>query len=281
MKKLEVRCPSCSNRGYIEVLEEDVEKAARGVFAVNVLEGVACEHSFVAYIDKNLAVRDTFIADFQLEIPDIVPEQEIAPDLSQQLELIDVSLIKLNLTASLLTHIIRAILFKKKIFLIFDQSYMVENVTRFIEYITLNSFKANILVISGERYDIYNIEDSVILDGNKIIKDDDDIFNVKKLNVERSLVRKFLAEYEPKPSLIYLQNGLQKAYDLAKTIVEIVKNLKKNEKVYSKNIIEYLVKTHDVRIQLPYLDFLYDIVENYFEVNIPKSSNISNFLSTL
>jgi len=63
--------------------------------------------------------------------------------------------------------------------------------------------------------------------------------------------------------------------------MEIVKNLKKNEKVYSKNIIEYLVKTHDVRIQLPYLDFLYDIVENYFEVNIPKSSNISNFLSTL
>ena len=281
MKKLEVRCPSCSNRGYIEVSEEDVEKAARGVFAVNVLEGVACEHSFVAYIDKNLAVRDTFIADFQLEIPDIVPEQEIAPDVSQQLELIDVSLIKLNLTASLLTHIIRAILFKKKIFLLFNQSYMVENINRFIEYITLNSFKANILVISGERYDIYSIEDSVILDGNKIIKDDDDILNVKKLNVERSLVRKFLAEYEPKPSLIYLQNGLQKAYDLAKSIVDIVNNLKKNEKLYSKKVIEDLAKTHDVRIQLPYLDFLYDIVENYFEIKVPKSSNISNFLSTL
>lgn len=281
MKKLEVRCPSCSNRGYIEVSEEDVEKVARGVFAVNVLEGVACEHSFVAYIDKNLAVRDTFIADFQLEIPDIVPEQEIAPDVSQQLELIDVGLIKLNLTASLLTHVIRAILFKKKIFLIFDQSYMVENINKFIEYITLNSFKADILVISGERYDIYNIEDSIILDGNKIIKDDNDILNVKKLNVERSLVRKFLAEYEPKPSLIYLQNGLQKACDLAKSILDIVNNLKKNEKLYSKNVIEDLAKIHDVRIQLPYLDFLYDIVENYFEVNIPKSSNISNFLSTL
>ena len=84
-----------------------------------------------------------------------------------------------------------------------------------------------------------------------------------------------------KHSLIYLQNGLQKAYDLAKTIVDMIKNLKKNEKIYSKNIIAYLVKTHNVRIQLPYLDFLYDIVENYFEVNIPKSSNISNFLSTL
>ena len=281
MKKLEVRCPSCSNRGYIEVPEEEVVKAARGVFAVNVLEGVICEHSFVAYVDKNFAVRDTFIADFQLELPDIVPEQEIGPDIAQQLDLIDISLIKLNFSASLLTHVIRALLFKKKIFLLFNQSYMVDNIYKFIEYITLNSFKANILVISGEQYDIYDIKDSIILDGNKIIKDDNDILNAKTLGVERSLVRKFLAEYEPKPSLIYLQNGLQKAYELSKTVVDIVNNLKKKEKIYSKNVIEEIARLHHVRIQLPYLDFLYEIVENYFEVKVPKSSNVSNFLSTL
>jgi len=281
MKKLEVRCPSCSNRGYIEVPEEEVVKAARGVFAVNVLEGVICEHSFVAYVDKNFAVRDTFIADFQLEIPDEVPEQEIEPDIAQQLDLIDVSLIKLNFSASLLTHVIRALLFKKKIFLLFNQSYMVDNIYKFIEYITLNSFKANILVISGEQYDIYDIKDSIILDGNKIIKDDNDILNAKTLGVERSLVRKFLAEYEPKPSLIYLQNGLQKAYELSKTVVDIVNNLKKKEKVYSKNVIEEIARIHYVKVQLPYLDFLYKIVENYFEVKVPKSSNVSNFLSTL
>jgi len=281
MKKLEVRCPSCSNRGYIEVPEEEVVKAARGVFAVNVLEGVICEHSFVAYVDKNFAVRDTFIADFQLELPDIVPEQEIGPDIAQQLDLIDISLIKLNFSASLLTHVIRALLFKKKIFLLFNQSYMVNNIYKFIEYITLNSFKANLLVISGEQYDIYDIKDSIILDGNKIIKDDNDILNAKTLGVERSLVRKFLAEYEPKPSLIYLQNGLQKAYELSKTVVDIVNNLKKKEKVYSKNVIEEIARIHSVKVQLPYLDFLYKIVENYFEVKVPKSSNVSNFLSTL
>ncbi|MHA2290445.1 MAG: hypothetical protein ACXABG_16790 [Promethearchaeota archaeon] len=281
MKKLEVRCPSCSNRGYIEVSEEDVEKAARGVFAVNILEGVACEHSFVAYIDKNLAVRDTFIADFQLELPDEVPEQEIAPDVSEQLESIDVGLIKLNLTAALLTHIIRGILYKKQIYLIFDQSYMVEEVYKFIEYITINSFEPNILVISGEQYDIKNFKNAIILQGNRIIKDSDDILNPKTLGIERSLVRKFLAEYEPKPSLIYLQNGLQKAHDLSRTIVEIIKNLKKKEKVYSKNVIEVIATNHYVNIQLPYLEFLYTIVENYFGVKVPRSSNISDFLSTL
>ena len=281
MKKLEVRCPSCSNRGYIEVSEEEVAKAARGVFAVNVLEGVICEHSFVAYVDKNLAVRDTFIADFQLELPEVVPEQVIEPDIAQQLDLIDVGLIKLNFSATLLTHVIRVLLFKKKIFLLFNQSYMVDNIYKFIKYITLNSFKADILVISGEQYNIYDIKDSVILDGNSIIKDDDDILNPKKLNVERSLVRKFLAEYEPKLSLIYLQNGLQKAYELSKTIVDIVNNLKKKEKIYSKNVIKEITRVHNVGIHLPYLDFLYEIVENYFDVKVPKSSNVSNFLSTL
>jgi len=281
MKKLEVRCPSCSSRGYIEVSEEDIEKAARGVFAVNILEGVTCEHSFVAYIDKNLAVRDTFIADFQLELPDMVPEQTITPDVSEQLEYIDVDLIKLNLTASLLTHVIRAIFYKKKIYLIFDQSYMVDQVYRFIEYITLNSFETDVLVISGEQYDMKNFKNAIILQGNRIIKDSGNILNPKTLGIERSLVRKFLAEYEPKPSLIYLQNGLQKAYDLSRTIVDIVKNLKKKEKIYSKNIIEVIAADHYVNIQLTYLDFLYDIVENYFEVKVPRSSNISDFLSTL
>lgn len=281
MKKLEVRCPSCSKRGYIEVSEKEVEKAARGVFAVNVMEGVACEHSFVAYVDKNLTVRDTFIADFQLEIPDIVPDQSIESDIAQKLDLIDTSLIKLNFTATLLTHLIRAILFKKKVLLFFNQPYMVDNIYKFIEYITQNSFQPDILIISGEQYNIENIEDAIILEGNQIIKDEKDILNAKTLGVERSLVRKFLAEYEPKPSLIYLQNSLQKAYDLSLIIIEIVKNLKKKEKLYSKNVIKDIERVHGVKVQLPYLDFLYDIVENYFGVKIPKSSNISNFLSTL
>ncbi|MFX0049148.1 MAG: hypothetical protein ACFE8G_13460 [Candidatus Hermodarchaeota archaeon] len=281
MKKLEVRCPSCSKRGYIEVSEKEVEKAARGVFAVNVMEGVACEHSFVAYVDKNLTVRDTFIADFQLEIPDIIPDQSIESDVAQKLDLIDTSLIKLNFTATLLTHLIRAILFKKKVLLFFNQPYMVDNIYKFIEYITQNSFQPDILIISGEQYNIENIEDAIILEGNQIIKDEKDILNAKTLGVERSLVRKFLAEYEPKPSLIYLQNSLQKAYDLSLIIIEIVKNLKKKEKLYSKNVIKDIERVHGIKVQLPYLDFLYDIVENYFGVKIPKSSNISNFLSTL
>ncbi len=281
MKKLEVRCPSCSSRGYIEISEEEVEKAARGVFAVNVSEGIACEHSFVAYIDKNLTVRDTFIADFQLELPEITPPQSKEPEMSHQLESIDVNFIKLNLTGMLLVNIIRAIIFKKKVVILTDQSFMVDKIYDFLDYITKNSYEMSILVKSEEQFQSESFKDHIILKNNKILQDYDDILNPKNISIERSLVRKFLEEYETLPSIIYLRDGIQKTYELSETIVERVKNLKKKEKIISKKVIEEIANVHQVKIQLPYLDFLYEIVENYFKIKIPRSSNVSNFLSSL
>jgi len=281
MKKLEVRCPSCSSRGYIEISEVAVEKAARGVYAVNISEGIACEHSFVAYIDKNLSVRDTFIADFQLELPEISSPRDREPEMSPQLESIDVNLIKLNLIASLLVNIIRAIFFKRKVLVLTDQTFMIDQIYKFFDYIMENSFKASIRVESEEQYQLESYKDYIVLKNNLILQDNDGILNPKKISFERSLVRKFLEEYEPIPSIIYLHEGIQKTYELSETIVERVKNLKKKEKLISNNVIEEIANDHSVKIQLPYLDFLYEIVENYFKIQIPRSSNVSNFLSTL
>ena len=281
MKRLEVRCPSCSKRGYIEISEEEVEKPARGVFAVNISEGIACEHSFVAYIDKNLTVRDTFIADFQLELPEISSIEDEEPETSPQLESININLIKLNLPTSLLVNIIRAIFFRKKVLILNDQAFMVEQIHKFFDYITKNSFEASLLVKSEEEYQPESFNDYIVLKSNQILQDNDDILNPKQISIEKSLVRKFLEEYEFIPSTIYLHNGIQKTYELSKTIVERVKNLKKKEKLISNKVIEEIAKIHNVKIQLPYLDFLYEIVENYFGVNVPRSSNVSNFLSTL
>jgi len=281
MKKLEVRCPSCSNIGYIEISEEEVEKAARGIFAVNISEGIACEHSFVAYIDKFLSVRDTFMADFQLELPEISSPRVKEPETSSQLESIDVSLIKLNLIASLLVNIIRAIFFRRKVLVLTDQTFMIDQIHNFFDYITKNSFEASILVKSEEQYQIESYKDSIVLKNNLILQDNDDILNPKKISFERALVRKFLEEYELIPSIIYLHEGIQKTYELSETIVNRVKKLKKKEKLISKKVIEEIAKVNNVKIQLPYLDFLYEIVENYFGVKVPRSSNVSNFLSTL
>lgn len=281
MKKIEVRCPSCASIGFIEVSEVDVEKAKRGVFAVNVSEGFICEHSFVAYIDRNFIVRDTFITDFQLELPVIIPKKSIDPKDSAQLDSINVSLIKLNLSASLIAYIIRAILHKRKIVLISDQQFMFDDVRRFFDYITINSYETELVIISEDQYNNESYNDYIVFNRKDVIKDDDGIIDVKKISVERTLVQKFLEEYEPIPSLLYLQNGLQKTYELSETIVDIVKGLKKKEKIYSTKLIEDLSRIHNIKIQLSYLDFLFEIVENYFKVEVPKSSKVSNFLGAL
>jgi hypothetical protein len=281
MKKLEVRCPSCSNRGYIEVSEEAVEKAARGVFAVNVSEGIACEHSFVVYIDKNLSVRDSFIADFQLVLPEISSPQVKEPYISPQLESIDVSLIKLNLTGSLLVNVIRAIFLRKKILILTDQIFMTDQIHNFFKYIMKDSFEVSILVKTEERDKTESFKDFIVLKGNRIIQDNNDILKPKKIRIERSLVRKFLEEYELYPSMISLRERIQDAYKISETIVKKIKSLKKKEKLIPKNVIEEIGYIHKIEIQIPYLEFLYEIVENYFKIQVPRFNAVSDFLESL
>ena len=92
MVKVEIRCPACSKVGKVEIEENIISQSVRGITAVNVAEFLVCEHSFVAYIDKNLAVRDCFVADFQIELPQI-EQQEIERVDVPDSEVIDIYLI--------------------------------------------------------------------------------------------------------------------------------------------------------------------------------------------
>lgn len=280
MVKLEIRCPSCSKRGKIEVSEEAIKSTTRGLYAVNISEGIICDHSFVAYVDKNGAVRDCFMADFQIDLPISFPEQKIEEDLTP-VDGVNVSLIKLNLTASLIAYTIRAMIYKKEIIILSNQNYLYDDVLRFFDYITQNSFELKISIIPKNEFNLKDLNDPIVIKGREVIYDKEGIIDPKKIRVERTFVQKFLDEYDLTSSIIILKNELQRAYKLSETIVDIVKNLKKKEKVYSRKIIDKLAEVHNVKVQMPYLDFLYEIVENYFDIKIPKSSNISNFLGTL
>jgi len=78
-----------------------------------------------------------------------------------------------------------------------------------------------------------------------------------------------------------LKNELNRIYQLSGIIVDMIKNLKKNEKLYSKKVIYDIANIRGIQLQIPYLEYLYEVIEYYFEVEIPRSSNISNFLGTL
>ena len=79
MAKAEIRCPTCDNVGKLEIAEDSIKNVSRGLLAVNVAPHIICEHSFIVYIDKNLQVRDYFVADFHIELPKFNPKASRIP----------------------------------------------------------------------------------------------------------------------------------------------------------------------------------------------------------
>ena len=280
MVKLEIRCPICSKRGKIEVSEQEVKNSTRGLFAVNITEGIVCSHSFIAYVDKNLAIRDTYTADFQIELPVVESKEEEGVDTSLT-DLIDVSLIKLNLTITNLARIFHAMIYNNKILLVSNQDFLFEKFEKFFNYITKDSYELNIQFVNENNFQKKNYKDYIILKGSEVLNDPIKLFNKKKMDVEKALAQRFISEYDPSSSIIILKNELKKTFELSNSTVEIIQKLEEGKKVFSRQIIQELEKKHNVKVSMPYLEFLYEIVENYFKVEIPKTSEISNFLGTL
>jgi len=281
MVNLEVRCPNCSKRGKIEVSEEKVKNTTRGLYAVNVSENIICDHSFYVYVDKNLIVRDSFMADFQIDLPSSASKQEIDKDISSLSQSIDVALIRMNFTASVLAYLLKAIIRKKNIIIISEKDFLNEHLSNFIKYICSESFNVKYEIIHLNDYDNTHHGNHIVIQGNEVMKDNDNIFTSKHIKVERTIIQSFLNETDPIAGMILLKTELTRIYQLSETIVDMIKNLKKNEKLYSKKIISDIANIRGIKLQLPYLDYLYEVIEYYFEVEIPRSSNISNFLGTL
>jgi len=178
MASLEIRCPTCSMRGKIDVSEEEVKSSTRGLFAVNIPGGIVCSHSFIAYIDKNLTVRDTYTADFQIELPAIESKGE---DVETSLtDLIDVSIIKLNLTITNLAYIFHAMIYNNKILVVSEQDFLFEKIKEFFNYITKDSYELNIEFTNENSFKKRNYKDYVILKGSEVINDPHKLFNKNK-----------------------------------------------------------------------------------------------------
>ncbi|TFG22885.1 MAG: hypothetical protein EU529_09160 [Promethearchaeota archaeon] len=280
MPKIEIRCPACSKKGYMEVdgglLDKKME---RGIMTINLGKNQICEHTFVAYIDNNLKVRDCFLTDFQIELPELAPselDQEMKIPSSEDL---DINLIKMNFYPLTLTFILRGGFFNKKMLVLSENQFLNNYLKNFFEYIYQNSYNLDLRLMSREKYNKNKKEygDFLIIDNKKIIRDNDKILDVKKLKIERVIIQRFYSESIPNSGLLILKNEIYKTYLFSKTIVDFIKEFK-GEELLSKNILDNLEEVHNVEIQIPYLDFLLEIVKNYFNVEVPKASKISDFL---
>jgi len=115
LSRIQVACPTCGNKGDIEVSEEAIANVERGLLAVNIAKDSFCTHAFIAYIDKNLKVRDYFMTDFQIDVPELDSDKNIEGIQAPGEDKLDLDLIKINIPSKLLSFILRSIFIKKKV----------------------------------------------------------------------------------------------------------------------------------------------------------------------
>ncbi|MFX0069974.1 MAG: hypothetical protein ACFFAO_02690 [Candidatus Hermodarchaeota archaeon] len=276
-----IRCPSCGNKGKINVSDESIKEIKRGLLAINIASNIVCSHSFIAYIDGNFQVRDYFIADFHVEIPDIAPSKELKDISIPKKDVVDIDLIKLNLPATLITYIIKSILSNQKILLISDNKFLHNHILNFFKYITQDTFEINISMTNEEDYKknkkLY--KDYMVFHDTNIIRNHQNIIVPKKLGVEKEIVSKFVTESELGYSYIILKNEIQKIFELSKAIVDLIKEDEKDDKINILKILNKLEENYEIKISTYYSNFLLKVVKEYFDISVPTISE--SFLDIL
>jgi len=282
MAKLQIRCPVCAKWDNIEILDDATKNVKRGLLAVNISPGMICEHSFIAYVDKNLIVRDCFIADFKIEASEAeVAHKEVDKALPDT-ESIKFDLIKLNIPEKLMAMIFKAIFLGKKVILISEDQFLYKHIINFFRYVMQDLFDIDLNVLSEASYrkTKNDYDDYLVFKKGNITHDKNKIINSKKLNIEKSITQKFFAEYDLTTGLIILRNEIQKAFEYSKTLTEFINNYQ--EKIFtSKILMDHISEKQGERIQKDYLTFLLEIAEHYFKIEIPKIDGVSNFLGIL
>ncbi|MFX1326009.1 MAG: hypothetical protein ACFE8N_13735, partial [Promethearchaeota archaeon] len=152
----------------------------------------------------------------------------------------------------------------------------------FFNYAKKDIFETSITSMSKLDFknDKKKFVDYIVFEKKEIIQDKNQIINLKKLTVEKSIARKFLEEFELVTGLIILRNEIQKAKNFSTTIKAFLEN-SENKNWTSKVLIDQIEKIHNEKIPVYYLTFLLDIIQNYFKVEVPKIDGVTNFLGFL
>ncbi|MFX1392292.1 MAG: hypothetical protein ACFFAH_01845 [Promethearchaeota archaeon] len=276
MTQVRIRCPTCGKYGNIEISLDLLKNTQRGLLSVNIANNIICPHQFLAYVDKTLQVRDYFTVDFHVDIPEISSIEKIKEPILPSKEIIDIDLIKLNINAMLLTYVIKSIFLKQKIVLIMDQEFLFNHIKNFFRYITQDCFKTDVKIIKSDDYknNKKSYKDAMVFENNKIIRNNKNLINLKKLSVEKNIVNKFFSENDLGYSYIVLKNELIKTYELAKRIKEYVEQEhQKGEKPNVLKIKDELEEIYKIKISNIYLTFLIEITASYFKISVPSLIN--------
>ena len=196
----------------------------------------------------------------------------------------DIDIIKLNLLPTLLVNIVKGIFYGKEIIIISKQDFINMNFMNFFASIFTDSFDWEITFLPDNKDYRKNIKDQkgyLVLDGNKVIADQEKIINPKQMKIEKAIVNKFYMELDSESAIILFRNEIDKVQKICYEIIEFNGSLKEDEELISKDVLDHLKQIYNVEMPLPYLNFLFDVVESYFDVKLNRQSKAVDFVKFL
>ena len=146
-----------------------------------------------------------------------------------------------------------------------------------------DTFKSEFLVLSQVDFKKHKKEykDQIVFQGNQIISSKDKTFNPKNIKIESSIIQNFFAERDSDLALFKFKTEILKLYRLSQDLIDFNNNLKEKEEFNSKKATDYIYQTHYTRIPYNYLSLIIDIIENYFKVQLKKSTDTADLLGYL
>ena len=271
-----INCPSCLKTGFIDASEAISSMGNRGVTAIHILNNRICSHSFVVYIDKNLKLRDCFLTDFQVDLPQMEPNRKIENKKIPDSDAIDVYFIKINMPAYPLIYTIKGCLNNEKVLFINENEVLKVHLMNLFEFIFHDSFAINLMIEKREVYQdnrAQHYKDFLIFDNNKIIRDKNKILTKNNIKIDTLIVQKFLAEDDAKSSLLILKNEILKTFEISKKVMHLIETYKGEKQLSRERLFEKFKETSAIKISYSYLEFILDIIKNYFNFDLSALSS--------
>ncbi|MBY9007500.1 MAG: hypothetical protein KGD63_12150 [Candidatus Lokiarchaeota archaeon] len=264
-KDVKIVCPICKTIETIQI-PEIVVKESSSLTTIQVPRYRVCEHVIIPFIDKNFNVRGYQKVDYV-----IISDKHNEPRIS--IDNISLFSIKINIDYLLFVHLLYAIFHRYRVLILIDDKlyHKKQDLNIFLNYIFNNIFESEISIelkgVFKKKKDDY--KEFIILDGKKVR-------NFKFANYdfsfEESLIKEFYSELEDKKSIINLGNRIREVNILCQKILKIYQQ--EGEGLRRSIIINHIENTHFVRISKNYLNFLIEVIKEYFNVEIVLAKDL-------
>jgi hypothetical protein len=278
IKKVKIVCPICNKSKHIQI-PTSIRDADRGTLTtISIPSNLVCQHHFQAYIDKNFDIRGYQKVDFTLNIPSLKQKDEKKDSKKTEDWNLDLFIIKINFSQNTLARLLRSVIFKRKIVYVSDNQVLRDQLNNFFSYLLVDTFRNNLKILDSKDYrqNKKKFKKHLVFRKNEVIRDPYKKED-KDINVEKNITNNFIFNSENESSLIFLRNEIRKLYRLSEGIKTFIESYE-GDKISTVDVRKYLQNKFGVEIEGTYLEFLFKIVETYFEVEPPQLySNLAEF----